>query len=557
MANVTKDSKTKGNFKKRKAKVRKPAKDEKFTRSGESETPDMHPKCNDVDWYTVSDQLLRDAGSLSFNNPLGNSLRVTELSQFDSSITYTRPDRLDNSIPGVIALHYIPTIGYSEDSFSAINVAAKGLYSAVRADNSGAKNYDPADMMKYLMAVDSAYSLWSYMARAYGIARVYSVVNRYWPTAILEAMHINANDLFAHLADLRYYLNMYAVKLNALCAPSSMPIFKRHFWMNSGIWKDAKNDKGQLYLFIPDYLYRYDETSTPAKLAATNIIGDNNTRLTVSDIISNMETIINPLLASEDVGIISGDLFKRYGMSGSFKLASVNEDYEVYPVFSPEILSQIQNIRFVGIPIQQSVDIIELTTDDGNAGALHQVLNVQSGEICQNIAHPLNLDEDLADTSPQSVMIASRLTAMGSVVKSEDGLFGYQAVIDVCGSEVCTTWDMYRIIGGDIINLFSEYNKCTSISVRETNVPVANASSEVALCIVNALSAFNYHPLLLSNVKAGYTEGKLTTLSWQNCMNTYDFDFDNYTIVGKTALRKLHESALLAEFNVPAMGQYQ
>lgn len=557
MANVTKDSKTAKKGKKTKFKGRDFAKDAKYVRSGESETPDMHPKCNDVDWYTVSDQLLRDAGSLSFNNPLGNSLRVTELSQFASGITYSDSGNLDNAIPGVIALHYIPTIGYSNDSYSAINVAAKGLYSAVRADNSGAKNYEPADMMKYLMAVDSAYSLWSYMARAYGIARVYSVVNRYWPTAILEAMHINASDMFAHLADLRYYLNMYAVKLNALCAPSSMPIFKRHFWMNSGIWKDAKNDKAQLYLFIPDYLYMYDETTTPAQLKGVNVIGNDNTRLLVSDIIDIMESMINPLLASEDIGIISGDLFKRYGMSGSFKLASVNEDYEVYPVYSAEILSQIQNIRFVGVPLAESVNITELTTDDGNAGALHQVLNVQRGEFLQNIAHVLNLDEDLADTSPQSVMIASRLSAMGTVVKSADATFGYQSVIDVCGSEVCTTWDMYRIINGSVINMFSDYYKCNAIVERTTNAPVVNVNAEIAICLANALSAFNYHPIAFTNVRAAFPDGKLGTVSWSNCQNTYDYDFDNYSVVGKTALRKLHESALLAEFNVPAMGQYQ
>lgn len=532
MSNVTKSKNPRSSrFKKKNFKDTAKAADVRQSRKEES--MDTSPRTNDLDWYRVNDQLLNDAGNYSFNNPLGNTTRVTELTQFDSSITVSNLNNLDTAIPGIMLFKYIPTIGYSPDSTSPINIAAKALYGVVRSDNSGAKNYEPADMMKYLMALDSAYSMYAFMARIYGLSRVYSVVNRYWPKYIIEAMHVNFNDVMSNNADLRYAINIMAAKLNTLCAPSIMKIFDRHFWMNMGIWKDADFDKSQLYLFAPKYLYYYNEETVPASLSPTDFfpIGTN---WTVKNLIDMSEIMTNALFASEDIGIISGDLFKRYGLEGSHKLNSVDEQFEVYPVYDPVVLSQIQNIRCSGDVDINTAHITEITADP-DKGALYQVLG-NSGLVNPNpgieVAHMLNIDKELGNITSGDVMEASRLTALGTNVHNTGEEGTNQFVIDVCGSEVVTTMSVFNIDNGALRKL----DEMTNFNSGWLNTHTA-------------ASSFNMHPAIYD----------CTVSNTGYAIRSYlpSYDIGNYTVIGKHGLRKLHETALLGLFAVPYFGQYK
>lgn len=102
---------------------------------------------------------MRDVASLSYNTPLGKAGRL--------------PDRVgptldQTAIPGIAAIHYVPTIGTSGTTeASAANIAAKNIYAYVRYANSGARNYEAVDLMMYLMACDSAYMLYAHMCGIY------------------------------------------------------------------------------------------------------------------------------------------------------------------------------------------------------------------------------------------------------------------------------------------------------------------------------------------------------------------------------------------------------
>jgi len=533
MSNVTKSKNPRSSkFKKKNRTNTNESPD--IRQSRQEKSMDTQPRTNDLDWYRVNDQLLNDAGNYSFNNPLGNSTRVTELTQLDPSITVGNFDRLDTSVPGIMLFKYIPTIGYSPDSNSPINVAAKALYSVVRGDNSGAKNYEPADMMKYLMALDSAYSMYAFMARIYGLSRVYSAVNRYWPKYVIESMHVDFSDVMANNADLRYAINIMAAKLNTLCAPSIMKIFDRHFWMNMGVWKDAEFDKSQLYLFTPKYLYKYDEDTVPASLIPVDLYPV-SANFTVKNLLDIAETMTNALFASEDIGIISGDLFKRYGPDGSHKLNSVDEAFEVYPVFDPVVLSQIQNIRCCGDVDPNTVKITEITADP-DKGALHQVIGMSNRANLNpgiEIAHLLNIDKEVGNITSGDVMEASRLIALGyNVATTEAEVTKSQFVIDVCGSEVITTLSVYNLAGSSLVK-----------QLEMTNFAATYANT---LCV---LSSFAYHPIAYIATASANGYSIDTALP--------DYDLGNYTVIGKHGLRKLHETALLGLFAVPYFGQYK
>lgn len=208
---------------------------------------------NDPSWYTQNSQLALDAGRLSFTWPLGAPIDLTGGRYSTSAI--------DISIPGVMALTLIPSIGISKDNSSPINTAARNIYSFVRHANSGHANYDSPDLMMYLLAMDSLYSVYAYMARAYGVLSLYAQRNRYLPEMLVTAMGLDYSDFLGNLANFRYFINTCAVKIGSLCAPNSMPYYARHQWIYSGVYADSPDPKSQLYMYVPAGFWQYNETS--------------------------------------------------------------------------------------------------------------------------------------------------------------------------------------------------------------------------------------------------------------------------------------------------------
>lgn len=499
------------------------------------------PKYNDVRWYVPSDRLLRDSSSLSYNNPLGNSLRVTEYSDLTMGGTYTNLNNLDTAIPGIMAIHSVPGVGFSNSNYSPISLAAKSLYARVRKDNAGAKNYDPADLIKYIVSLDSAICTFGFFARMYGTLRLYSAYNRYWPKAVLEACNIDFDDMCMHIADIRYYLNAYALKINSLFMPSNMNIVSRHFFMYSGIWKDSEVEKCQLYVHVPEMVYQYDENTTPARLTPIAVAKRSGTKITFSSMVNLLDTLANALLASEDIGIISGDLMKAFGAGNAFKLQEIPVDFTVIPVHDEMVLAQIQAIKFTGNLELSSLYITESTAQDDTAGAILCTPMSKNVEALPNIAHPINFYRD--EVTPENTMEASRLMAFGVRVVAEGsgGNFEVTNTFDVIGSEIPLYFELIYNVNGTPTVFAISGGRTTFVNYLVTTNLAAVDS------LTAALSSFDHAPLI-------------DVVGWNQVTGATDFiqpwahfDYANYTIVNRPMVRKMHETAFLALFGIDTL----
>lgn len=500
------------------------------------------PKYNDVHWYIPSDRLLRDSSSLSYNNPLGNSLRVTEYSDTSMGGTYTNLANLDTAIPGIMAIHSIPGVGFSNNNYSPISLAAKSLYARVRKDNSGSKNYDPADLIKYLVALDSAICLFGFFSRMYGVLRLYSAYNRYWPKAVITACNIDFDDMLRHIADARYYLNAYALKINSLFMPSNMNIVSRHFFMYSGLWKDSNVEKSQLYVHVPDAVYQYDEQTTPSRLSPM-FVGDATNQpnpITFNDMVDMLDTLANALLASEDIGIISGDMMKAFGAGNAFKLAEIPVDFAATPVYDEMVLAQIQATKFMSRLSVDALRITESVSQDDNAGAiLCTPMNTDAAAL-PNIAHPLNFYQD--EVTPEMTMEASRLQAFGirQVIEDSGGNYVVQNTFDVVGSEFPLYFRILYNVNGS--PTFLDISGTSEF----TNYIVTGDANKID-SLYTAASAFDHCPLL-------------DRITWSATTGTVGFvqpfahfDYATYTIVNRAMVRKMHETAFLALFGIDTL----
>lgn len=560
---------------------------------------------NDPAWYSLNPQLLKDAASFPYAWPLGNRLNV---GKYGENINY-------GSLPGILVMNWIPTIGYSTDGTSPVNVASINTYTKVRHDNSGHANYDHADYMIYLLAMDSVYAFHSWMRRVYGCMLTYSNTNRYYPRAIVKAMGVDFDVLQAQLADFRQYINTYAIKASALAVPAKMSYMTKHYWMSEGLYYDSQQDKPQTYLFNPLGFYRFklNDGDIPhgtlefypmfPAAAGRFTAGEDNVAAgmmpgcsykagwNLSDIMEYGDALLAPIISDEDFGIMSGDTLKSFGIGGCYTLPVTEETYTVLPSYSSEVLDQIQNATFIGMPKRDSLVI----SQDISIGAgwitsdpkfIHPwVKSVAENELPGQNAFLVNrfVTFEHGDIKPENTMEATRWTNISVEVTSEDtreyrvptmgsevmcvGNVGYNVLQDGC-FDITFTDNIYVSMNADAS--FSEVGDDFNFTQPEAQVSsmrdfikFINKTLAKQYLLTQQMSVFNRHPAVylssyvgvdstVTYFEQGATQPSTATIAVDdyNAINGLLFDVNYYTILDSADLEEMSHIALLSEFDV-------
>lgn len=515
--------------------------------SGKGQRGSRASQHNDAAWYGSNAFLVNDSASLAWSTPIGSTTTA-----LDENVNYNYAI----GQPGIMTLDVIPVLGYSEDNTSAVNIAARNVYSFVRHVNSGHSNYDAPDLMLYMMALDSAYSFLCWMTRTYGYLMLYSMYNRYLPDALLTANHIDAADLRNHITDLRAFVNMYTVKLGSLVLPASMPVTARHCWMYSGFYADSPNLKAQLYQYAPKGFYQYDELNGAGRLVFKPLVPETtegkNKLLKFADITTYATALLNSIVTSEDCAIMSGDILKAFGPEGVIKLPYLEESYVILPTYSVEVLCQIQNATVLGgnfladdFMITQSV-----TTDPRTSGAIIQKPRFQPGIGSTPHTKPL-LDNYHAkrymyqpgeQDDPSQNMVSSRLMVFGEVDPSEAKPY---INLTTVGTEIVTSARITAIDPNGIVTI----NPGLAM-IDYADTAQGFLAQTIQACLV---SKFSFHPCT-AFYSAFYfkddTQKEAITL-----LGLMD-DVSNYTTVTEDVIKRMHDTALLSLYNVPIMGAF-
>nr|AVX53436.1 putative capsid [Marmot picobirnavirus] len=494
---------------------------------------------NDPMWYAQNEALLNDAASFAYSWPLGS--RISLGADFTSQ-----------SIPGILTYRLAPAIGKSTDAYSAVNVASKQLYSWIRHANSGAKNYESADLMMYILATTEAYAYYEWLKRIYGMAQIYSVTNRYYPFALISSNGVNYKDVMYNLADLRYYINQYAVKLGSLCIPAGMTYTQRRRWVFQNYYVDSKDTaKAQTYMFIPDGFWSYDELSGPGTLKY-NRFTPPPAGYSVHDLMEDGNVLLEFLLASEDIGIMSGDILKAYTKDGIEKVSDIDESYMVLPSYSEEVLWQINNATVLPSPDANSMDV----TQDASIGSGAILFNPKWTFIADQGSdfsragliytwdRLCNMTHD--DVKPAETMVATRLMA----VLEEDPTVetGLTYVLNSAGSDFCVGCNITRFLidnSSDVQSWELEIEPAPDYAVT-----IANPTPE-SLNIVSELGLlenFDWHHMTVFSFRWDQDVQAWTDSLFQ--------DVSNYAIIPAHGIAKMNDTAILSLFSAPQVARY-
>lgn len=526
---------------------------------------DTRSRTNDPMWYAQNAQLLVDFASYPFGVPIGNALNFG-WSNIDSG-----------SIPGIMTLKFQPTVGFATSQNDPITIAARNIYSYVRHANSGHSNYDSPDLMLYIVAMDSVYTMHAWMKRLLGVSLTSSPYNRYYQRAVLRAMGADPDDLLSHLADFRGFVNQYAVKMGSMCIPNSMSYMARHSWMCEGLYVDSSATKAQTYLFTPYSLNRFKLDSQGAgSLEPVVLRGTDTEAMKVSDIMQYANDLLNPIVSNEDMNIMSGDILKAFGPEGVVKVMGIPDNYVVLPVYSQEVLSQIENATILG-PWSESI-VQNVAVGGGyiehrpsfktflgySKWKASDLTSAIEGKLKAMYApmygkKMLNMHHD--GVTPAEVMVATRLS---SVLDSTNPQLSFNVVgtepnaslliqmgTNCFGSETIAEAEIWYFVnsgnGKRDLNRTYVYTVLSSAdNMMDTAVNQINGMNSRYRTICQ-ISQFDWAPHVYPvSHNSNFNYGPFGILA----------DADVYTMLDRVNLYNMHSAALLSEFSVPQMGAF-
>lgn len=444
---------------------------------------------------------------------------------------------------------YEPAITYSDSEFSAINQASMKFYSFIRQANSGAKNYESADLMIYFMAVASLYSLVAAAKRAYGCLKKFSNYNKYLGADLLYTCGVSDVDgLRSNSANFRRRLNIAIANINSVFhIPKGFNYIERAAFMNSVIVSDAPGKKFQLYVPYQNSYWKYDPTwNTGGRLVGTNASEDYG--IGYDRCLDQLDELIAALMSDEDVNIMSGDILKAYGDANCYKLAELDQDYDTPIIFDLGFLSQIHNARSVlidGTPTDVGSTAANFACVDASGTVTledHSVIFQKDGKLfCQPVLQSPNgmkqaymnladsegylLDIPVENPTPGDVMESTRLVnVIGKIAGTN-----LRAII--CGSEVIQRFEITYDPGSDIPRQLRSYFTLGYIGAQTD--------------VLAYLSNFDYHPIICAVD---------TTDDSDHVGVQWIFgDTSTFTSMSTGFIRNIHDSAAFGMFKVPAL----
>lgn len=320
------------------------AEEEKLTKESDAKEKGK----NDPAWYTRDERLVIDSASIPFSNPFGSAVQLHVdprgvASYGTHNVRNVAGSENVGKAPGIMVYKIAPSYGDSSNILSPMNVAANALYSHVRYVNNGRKNYDPADLFIYLIAITEVYSYLAWMRRIYGCIFPYSQANWYVGRNLVEAQGVNSDDLLKNLAKFRYWINVFTNKIAAYAIPADLPLIFRRVFQFSSVYLEHDGDsvKDQMYMYVPQYFFKFGldyKGKGSLKLVDPYVTG----LLSVDKLIEFGENLLSSFLGDEDFGLMSGDILKAFD-NAIVRLDPLPEDYIVVPIHDKMVLTQMEN----------------------------------------------------------------------------------------------------------------------------------------------------------------------------------------------------------------------
>lgn len=118
----------------------------------------------------------------------------------------------------------------------------------MRHKNAGRTNYEAADLMLYIMAMDNVYLAIAEVKRILRLSNTFAFNNRNLSKVIMKAMFIDHDDISRNYSNYLARLNILIAKINTMAVPSSFKLFLRRQAMALSVFSDDGENPTQIII---------------------------------------------------------------------------------------------------------------------------------------------------------------------------------------------------------------------------------------------------------------------------------------------------------------------
>nr|AVX53641.1 putative capsid [Marmot picobirnavirus] len=307
------------------------------------------PDRNAPQFYYINETVGKQMANLPFNTLPGleYSIEVTESRVRAQAISWIA----DTSVVGGMAIDYIPYFGLNNNKASGLNIAAQQLFSYVRHANSGARNYQAADLMMYVLALTDVYASYFSIRRMLSAAKTFDIENRYIPGLLGRMLCFNVDDAQANFANYAARLNILAAKINSLASPKYFTLTLRRAFIEDKIFADSTSNRGQFYAFRKSGYHMWSATTSDQGtelIYKEYLTTRTGTMWTIDQYLDTLEEQLQAMLDDDDAALMSGDILKAFSRENLYYIPSDEGSFILDIVFDEDVLAQIENSVALG-----------------------------------------------------------------------------------------------------------------------------------------------------------------------------------------------------------------
>lgn len=453
---------------------------------------DNIPNKNDWHFYAASEEIAKDIASIPFNYMGGTPFGVGGTMPILPGIPNQQTNFKAGSLHSIMRVNYVNAIGVTDTQTKGINMAATQLYTFIRHANSGARNYEAADVMMYVLAMRDIYSQFFMTKKVLGYAGLFNYYNHNYPDALIKSMDIDPVDLRHNLAQYRGSLNLIAKKINSFAVPKYFKIFDRAAFINSYLFGDSSSIRGQAYQFFKSGYYTWSSTTSEK---GTELVYHDTEVTKFSDLLDILNEQLDALFLDEDALTMSGDILKAFGDGDLYQIMQTPDDYITPLTMDEDILAQIENS--IGIFFGKSDGI----TKDLNITQQNQIIkfvpkfSIPTDDIDGRIVPTMtSLAFNSHKDNPQYNDVLEWTRLMTTVEAKLDLSTGLSVTVTSCGLEIVLNYQMYRYDNNGDLH-WDNLGSFALTGHEDYNTPVDRMAD---------VMQFDWHPLIYTiNVLTG------------------------------------------------------
>lgn len=476
------------------------------------------PERNDWRYYALSEEIAKQVGSIPYSYLTGVPVGIT----FAGSNLQQDRTWMSQAIARVEVDNAQMTASFDNSGF---RLATNQLYTFVRHANSGARNYEAPDLMMYVLAMRDIYSEFCCIARALGLLKTFSFVNRNTPRFILQTMRLDYEDAIGNAAQYCARLNIIGKQINSLAIPKYFKAFSRADYIYSNIFMDSNDMRGQFIYFDKRGYYTFSTTTNESgtELIYNQHAGSIQGPITIGDRLNVLQQMVDAVTIDTDALTMSGDILHAFKDAQLYQTGEITLTTTVAPVFDEDILAQVENMHTMEM-VGEGNDVwqasMNVTQSDG-------AINWSPAWIVADPWHALQPDKYLFNSHKENPDFKdnlewSRLMATWMSNKPTDAVT--TAVLTSCGLEIPYRFVMF-IQGSPF-----EWSLSQNVGATSSFTQMEAISTIVA-------SGFDWHP----------TSYVRTTINDQDALLTFA-DIKHQTWINTNIIASIHDAANTAAF---------